>query len=78
MAHQARVSWIARSAFDDSLEVLGTMGRDLVLRELEANKLYSSQSEYLDAGAIAQRLERYLGAESTTLLLSELWLKPRK
>ena len=78
MAHQARQSWMARTAFDDLLEVFGTMGRALVLRDLEANKLYSSQREYLDAGAIARRLEQYLGSESATLLMNELWLKPNK
>jgi hypothetical protein len=78
MAHQARQSWVARAAFDDSLEVFGTMGRDLILRDLEANKLYSSQIDYLEAGAIAGRLAEYLGAECATLLMSELWLKTGK
>jgi hypothetical protein len=78
MAHQARQSWVARAAFDDSLEVFGAMGRDLILQDLEANKLYSSRSDYLEASAIASRLEIYLGEECTTLLLSELWLKTSK
>ena len=75
MAHQAGQSWVMRKAFDDTLAVLGEMGRSVILSELTSMSLYSSQTDYLESGAIVECLERYFGAQCTEMLMREVKLK---
>jgi hypothetical protein len=75
MAHQAGQSLVMRKAFDDTLSVLGEMGRTVILSELKSMSLYSSQRDYLESDAIAECLERYFGAECTEMIMREVKLR---
>jgi hypothetical protein len=75
MAHQAGQSWVMRKAFDDTLSVLGEMGRSVILSELKSLSLYSSQRDYLESDAIAECLERYFGVDCTEMIMREVKLK---
>lgn len=69
---QAGQSWVMRKAFDDTLSVLGEMGRSVILSELKAKSLYSSQNDYLETGAISDCLEKYFGAECTEMIMRDV------
>ena len=75
MAHQSYQSRIPRRAFDDTMSLLGDMGKVALLAELESKKVYSSKRDYLDADEIAQSLELYFGPVSTRLIMDEVRVK---
>jgi len=75
MAHQAGQSWVMRKAFDDTLSVLGEMGRSVILSELKSMSLYSNQRDYLESDGIVECLETYFGVECTEMLMRDVKLK---
>jgi hypothetical protein len=71
LAQQTYHGRISRTTFEETLSILGSMGKRAVLAELESKKVYSPDTMFLEIGPIMQCLVPFFGASAAQLLMNQ-------
>lgn len=78
MAQRGDGERILRTDFEDTLSVLGSMGKRAVLAELESKHAYSAHSAFLEVHQVTQCLVPLFGVSATQLLMRQSLVKKCK